>query len=184
MFSEIEKYAYSKGYRIDKYGIIKNPSGNVISGTRGASPYMYFALKHNGKHRQKCYFHRLQAYQKFGDSIYDEGLLVRHLNGNSMDNSLNNIELGTYSDNIMDIPKEIRVRSALIANIANKTTVYSDETVIEIKKYYNKVKSYTLTMIKFNISSRGTLHYILNRRLTANQKFEILNSLNYYICQQ
>lgn len=40
--------------------------------------------------------HRLQAYQKFGDKIYEDGIVVRYLNGDRYDNSYDNIGIGTY----------------------------------------------------------------------------------------
>lgn len=33
-------------------------------------------------------------------------MVVRHLNGNILDNSIANIEIGTNSDNMMDIPEK------------------------------------------------------------------------------
>lgn len=57
----------------------------------------------------------------------------------------------------MDIPKQVRIKKSLHASSFLKK--YEND---EVKKYYNKTKSYKKTMSKFNISSKGTLHYILN----------------------
>lgn len=107
----------------------------------------------------KVSIHRLQAYQKFGDDIYEEGIEVRHLDGIRTNNSYENIEIGTSSDNKFDIPIEIR---KIKSSNANKK--YSDELVLEIKEYYNSGHTYKETMEKFNISSKGTLSYIINNR--------------------
>jgi hypothetical protein len=55
--------------------------------------------------------HRLQAFQKYGDLLYEEGTVVRHLNGDPGSNAWDNI-IGTMSDNMFDIPKQIRIRRA------------------------------------------------------------------------
>ena len=102
--------------------------------------------------------HRMQAYQKFGDKIYNENLVVRHVNGNYLDNSLDNIELGTDSENMMDVPEEIRIKKA-----SNAAKIYSDELVTTIKRF-KETHTYNETMQEYNISSKGTLYYIINKR--------------------
>lgn len=89
-------------------------------------------------------------------------MVIRHLNGNSFDNTFNNIGIGTPHDNSMDIPKEVRQRSAIYASKA--AIKYPIELVQEIKEFYNQCKSYKQTMEKYNIFSKGTLWHILNGR--------------------
>ena len=93
--------------------------------------------------------------------IYKKGIVVRHLNGNKIDNSHNNISIGTQSQNMLDRPVEERKKHAMKATKA----MMKYKNVNEIIKYHEKNgKSYKKTMKKFNISSTGTLHYILNNR--------------------
>lgn len=99
--------------------------------------------------------HRLQAYQKFKDKIYESNIVVRHLNGNSLDNSFNNIGIGTQVDNAIDRPKEDRLKHGRFA--ASFNVKYSKELTDEIKEFYNNCKSYKQTKEKYNISSSGTL---------------------------
>lgn len=94
--------------------------------------------------------------------IYDPTLVIRHLNGDSFDNSFNNIGIGTYHDNTMDIPRDIRLQLAI--NASKKAIKYPLNIVNEIKEFYNNCKSYKETMEKYNISSKGTLWHILNER--------------------
>ena len=101
--------------------------------------------------------HRLQAYQKYGDKIYEDGVEVRHNNGESLDNSWCNILIGSHSDNMMDIPKQIRIKKALHA-----TSFIRKYDKKEVKDFYTINRSYKKTMDEFNISSKGTLYYILN----------------------
>jgi hypothetical protein len=92
------------------------------------------------------------AYQKYGELLFAADC-VRHLNGNSLDNSYDNIEIGSWSDNMMDIPKEIRVRRSV-----------KYKNIDEIRNYYNNCKSYKETMERYGISSKGTLYHILKNR--------------------
>lgn len=109
MNSKLETVAYNRGYRVAENGDIINPNGKVLSGSIRTPNRKYsqlvFTLKIDGKSKH-CGVHRLQAYQKYGDKIYDIRVLVRHLDGNPMNNSYNNIVIGSYSDNYYDIPLE------------------------------------------------------------------------------
>ena len=154
---EVLVEAYNRGYRIDKDGNAISPSGKKLSIRVDGKDYQTIGIRINRMlYSVPC--HRLMAYQKFGDLMFSVDC-VRHLNGNHRDNSYDNIEIGTMSDNMMDIPKEIRVKSAISA------TTIKHGNVLEIREYYNICNSYKKTMEKFNISSKGTLHYILNSRV-------------------
>jgi hypothetical protein len=154
---------YEKGYRINNEGCAISPSGNKMRFRKaGKGGYYHINYKKNNVNHAVPY-HRLMAYQKFGDLLFAADC-VRHLNGNHLDNSYDNIEIGTLSDNMMDKSKEIRLRTAI-----NATPIkYSN--VDEIRMYYNTCHSYKKTMEKFNISSKGTLHYILNSRVILGDK--------------
>ena len=91
--------------------------------------------------------------------IYNEELVVRHLNNNRFDNSKKNIAIGTHRQNSLDIPKEKRVEMARHAG-----TKYNAEKVKQIKSFYNETKSYKLTKKMFGLTSSGTLHHIINKR--------------------
>ena len=104
---------------------------------------------------------RMVAYAKYGDDMFKKGIEVRHLNGNSTDNSFKNIAIGTHSQNMMDLPVEIRKSKAKRAQSFIKYK-YS-ENKEKIKDFYNKTKSYKKTMLEFGISSKGTLWFILNK---------------------
>ena len=58
-----------------------------------------------------------------------------------------------------DINPEIRLKNALYASSFIKKHNYK-----EVKDYYNQTKSYNKVMKKFNISSKGTLYYILKTK--------------------
>ena len=123
--------------------------------------YLCFTIKIDGKPR-KVKVHRMQAYQKFKDKIYEDNIVVRHLNGNSFDNTFNNIDIGSPSDNAFDRPKEDRIKHGRLA--ASFNIKYPKVLIDEIKEFYNNCKSYKKTMEKYNISSKGTLWHILKAR--------------------
>lgn len=143
-----ELEAIKLGYSIDKEGVCRNPKGNVLKGSphnKRGKIYLSFKIQ-IGTSRKNVYFHKLQAYMKFGDLLYNEGIVVRHLDDNSLNNSWNNIEIGTQSDNMMDKPAE--ARSELAGRISTK---YSQEFKLEVVEY---AKTHTAREISehFNIT--------------------------------
>lgn len=75
--------------------------------------------------------HRLQAYQKFGDRIWEKGLVVRHINGISTDNSWGNLALGTQRENVLDKPRESFVKFG--KEVGCRHIVPKERTPIEIE---------------------------------------------------
>lgn len=163
MFSHNEEIAKSLGYYVDKNGKAFSPRGNNV-GTCGKDGYMYFCiLKRNGKDK-KVYIHRLQAYQKYGDEIYQDGIVVRHLNNNQKDNSWQNIDIGTKRDNMLDLPLEKRREIAINAHkySLEKRRKVTDEQVKEIVAL--RKRGYLLREImKMYDLKLSTLENILHR---------------------
>ncbi len=82
---------------------------------KGSRPdYLKFNVKHEGC-SYPVLLHKLAAYQKYGEAAFEEGIVVRHLDNNSLNNELDNIAIGSQSDNMMDRPVEERKRHALHA---------------------------------------------------------------------
>lgn len=155
MEDKYEVIVNKRGYTVSEEGIAYNPKGEKV-GHLGSGGYKRLKVRINKK-GVGVKIHRLQAYQKYGDKIYGEGVVVRHLDGDKLNNSWDNILIGTNSDNQMDIPEQIRIKRALTAT--SYIRKYDKE---EVKNFHKKEKSYKKTMEKFNISSKGTLNYILN----------------------
>lgn len=152
-----EIYLYKKGYRITDDGIILNKNGEQISGSN-QSGYLRIGFRFNKK-SYHCNVDRLQAFQKYGEALYGDNIMVRHLDGNSLNNTWENIAIGTNSDNQMDIPERIRISRALYA-----TSFMRKYDRQEVKRFHiENGNSYNKTMNYFKISSKGTLHYILNK---------------------
>lgn len=145
--------AYELGYKVDKKGHLINPNGKVLKGSR-LNNYIQLNLRKDNLKRLVA-VHRLQAYQKYGNKIFEKGIQVRHKNGNPLDNSWDNILIGTGSENQMDIPEEKRIERA-------SNPQHNHEKVI---KDHEDGMSYKEIMEKHNISSKGTVSFIINKSL-------------------
>jgi hypothetical protein len=164
--------AYNLGYRCDDEGNVISPKDNNLKLYTNSTGYFCFSIRLNTDIHHRAVsraipVHRLQAYQIYGDKIFERGIHVRHINSNCLDNSRKNIGIGSASDNMMDKPLEIRVRCAVNASSTNRK--FTDDEMGEIKTFYNECKSYHKTMEKFKIPSKGSLHYMLNRKYVTNK---------------
>lgn len=78
------KTASIKGYTVTRDGVVYY-KGRKRSPTISKSNYYRFNIRINGIN-VPIFVHRLQAYQKFGDRMFNPGIVVRHLDGNSLNN--------------------------------------------------------------------------------------------------
>ena len=165
-------YYYNKGYRVTKEGFMIRPDSSIVLGSiqvytpnksKGNLNYKYKVRVVTGKKNGKniyCPVHRFVAYCKYGDKIFEEGIQVRHKNGDSLDNSWDNILIGTQSDNMMDIPEEIRKASSDKAwRAANPRTKEEREEI-----YNALISGESYKSIKNRLGvSLGTLSYMKNK---------------------
>lgn len=147
--------AYNKGYRVIK-GQVISPRGKIRKIRKSNSGDLSFRISAGSNIYGAAVVHRLVAYQKYGDELFREGIEARHLDGNRNNNNEENIVIGTHSQNMMDIPKEIRVNKARHAS-----TKYNAEPIKKDRELGMKYKS---LMKKYNIKSKGTISYIINKR--------------------
>jgi|11BtaG_2_1085332.scaffolds.fasta_scaffold37440_1 hypothetical protein len=157
-FSEIERLSAKRGYFVDNNGQMYTPNGTLVQ-TKNKQGYIKCTVSVNGKNKTLT-AHRLVAYSKYKEKIYEAGVLVRHLDGDKLNNKYDNISIGSNSDNSLDVPAEERLARAI--NASKKTIKYDAD---EVYNFYIKCgKSRKKTQEHFNISSGGTLHYILKNR--------------------
>jgi len=156
-----EQIAFAKGYRVDIFGVVTR-NGRVRKLRLNDSGYYRFTVCMNGG-TYPVSVSRLQAFQKFGEALYIEGIEVRHLDNNCINNSAGNIALGTKSQNAMDKTPETRKR---VAAIARMYILKHDHAAVRAF-YHENGKSYRRTKQHFGITSSGTLHFILNKSLDA-----------------
>jgi tRNA G10 N-methylase Trm11 len=145
------------GYKVSKEGKVLGVKGRNLSDKPiTKAGYPYFSDRVN-KIREIVLTHRLQAYQKFGESMFKKGTEVRHLNGDSLDNSWDNIEIGTHSQNMMDMSKENRSKKS-------SHPTYNHEEVLKDRKLG---MTYKEIMKKHGIKSKSTVSHIINKSLIA-----------------
>lgn len=157
-----------KGYVVDKFGDVFYKDKKIkISIANYLKPnYYVFNVRVDVKGVSKSVkvkVHRLQAFQKYGNEIFKKGIHVRHYNGNHHDNSIHNILIGTASQNQMDMTKEARIRRAVNASL--KKRILTDKQIKELNIDRNNGMTYKQLMIKYKISSKGTMSFILNKAL-------------------
>ena len=162
-------YAYSRGYKVSS-------NGTKVTGIRtsslklniGRAGYYYFCVHpiiDNKRDKVLVKVHRLQAYQKYGEEIFKKGIQVRHLNNNKLDNSWNNIAIGTPSENMKDSPyvgERIRKHS-LRAGLMRSPL--SEQDVLEIRKRVREGKygTYQKLAEEYGLKSKSTICGIVKR---------------------
>lgn len=159
------------GYKVLKNGEVKGLT-KILKLTVNSNGYNYFSFRDFDKKREIVLVHRLQAYQKFGESIFEEGMVVRHLDGNSLNNSWNNIAIGTNSDNQMDRSRGCRLNSSILAIRTKQDSIRSIE---ERNLIYEDLKNnipYSQIMLKYNVSSKGTLSFMKNKSIEYQEYLE------------
>lgn len=129
------RVAYDKGYRVTDDGEVISPRGRRLSlfAPKSGRQYLRFTIYFEGG--PICLdVHRLAGYQKFGDSIFEVGQQVRHLNDIGTDNRLTNIGLGNASENALDMALEKRTaRSSLGGYLGGRANrVFSKTEIHEI----------------------------------------------------
>jgi len=108
-YSRSEEIALVRGYYVSEAGDVIGPNGHPIV-CIPARGYLRFAIR--SERMLNVYVHRLQAFQKFGGRVYLHGVVVRHIDGNPLNNSRDNIAIGTNRDNQLDRAPEDRSRSS------------------------------------------------------------------------
>lgn len=93
--------AHTKGYRVRKSGKVVGVKGSVLSLAKNKKGYYRFSMRHDGK-IVSVMVHKLQAFQKFGEEAFYEGMVIRHQNDKEFDNSHKNLILGTQAENMAD----------------------------------------------------------------------------------
>ena len=148
--------AYKRGYRVVE-GKVKSPT-NRIRRERISLGYKKFNITLSTKIVRSILTHRLLALQKFGLAIFEDGIEVRHLDGNKLNNSWDNIAIGTHYDNMLDMPKDIRLKAA------TSIRKFTDSEMEHIRQLHREGWTYKQLMEEFNISSKGTMSHIINHK--------------------
>lgn len=151
---EAIRLAYEKGYRVMDVGVV-SPKGKrrklrLSRGTKGRVRYLEFNVKDARGKSVPIPVHRLVAFEKFGEASFGKGTLVRHLDQNPLNNSLDNIALGSNSDNMMDRPYCDRVAHAKVA--ASALRKLTPDALAKLRRDREGGATYRQLKDKYNIS--------------------------------
>jgi hypothetical protein len=159
--------AVSKGYHFDANDNLIGTHKNIIHPRKNNNGYPRFNIKIKGKQISVA-VHRLKAYFLYGDLIFREDYEVRHLNGIRADWSNKNIAIGTTHDNRLDMPKEIRLKTAVNA------TSHMRKITEQQRKEIRDLKDSGLKLIDiaklYGLKSKGTVSMIINKTRCYNNK--------------
>lgn len=126
-------------------------------------PHITLWVKHMPRKFYSVPVHKVIAYAIWGEESFKEGIEVRHLDGDRMNNTAKNLALGTCSDNMMDKPSEVRKRIATIASMARaRKTDLTVKQILKIKSL--KGKKFARQVGKTFDRSAGTIHNIWQGR--------------------
>lgn len=162
-YNQAALQAKQRGYCYDSDGsIYKN--GNKLKlqlKARGTfKGYLTFSVRMGSLSTVNLFVHRFIAFCEFGEDFFTPGLVVRHLDGNSFNNSPDNLKLGTQSDNMMDRPRDVRVR------IATQASRAANPRSVDLRhQIYEKLRqgaSYGQIGVEFDVS-KSTCSYIRNK---------------------
>lgn len=171
--NQVIKHYFSEGYYADQRGYFYNPSDKKMSAHMDSKNlYLWVSLRLPGDRTvRKVHLHKLIAYQKYGDSMFESGINVRHLNGDKLDNTWENIAIGTHQDNMLDICPEDRKKKAVNGILALKS--FTKERLAEF--WEDRLRGMGLRGLsrKYGVAV-STASYIVNRRTYADWTAEIL----------
>jgi len=144
-------------YTVDKDGVVRNPKGKILTGSI-SDKYLKISVRTEFTTSYALRIHKLQAYVKYGDKIFEHGTVVRHLNGNSLDNSWDNIVIGSQSENMMDRSKESRR-----THVKRKEPI-SDDIINSMINDKNNGLSYRKLVEKYEIP-KSTIMDLIKHKL-------------------
>ena len=131
--------AVARGYSVKENGELHGPKGRLSVKTYGKQRYPTFSTNWGG-YVFGVPVHMFAAYVFYGEEVFKEGAVVRHLNADTTDITRVNIVLGTHSENNLDKSPETRSAAAKKARESQgkrpMNAKLNDEQVSEIREFY------------------------------------------------
>lgn len=121
--------AYEKGYRVTVEGDVIGLKGYKLKLMSSNVGYYFFHMKYKGKN-YAIPVHRLHAYQKFGNELLKEGVIVRHLDDDRSNNTFENIAIGDWYDNYGDMSNDTKRR--MLTNAIN-TRKFTESDIRDVR---------------------------------------------------
>jgi len=153
-------YCHNRGYRVLDNGTVKSFTGRRLNPTTN-NMYYIISIRNKDNKRMKIFVHQLMAYQKFGTKAFEPSIETRHLNSNCLDNSWNNIGIGTHSDNMLDVPKEDRLKRGRNAGRTNSHLI--DKDILDMREGFSEGNTLRWAMETYGIA-KSTASGIKNRK--------------------
>ena len=143
-----------------RHGLVKGEEIKTMQCSLSAKKYKMVRL--GGRKSKWKSVHRL-VYENFKGEI-PEGLFVRHLNDNPLDNNVDNLKLGTQKDNMSD---------ARINGLLGKNKKLDDEKILEVIKTKNLNPEIPNRLIaeKFEVSRR-TIDRVIKEYRNQTEEFQ------------
>lgn len=130
--------AIDRGYYVTEDGRLFGPRGQLSVSLSPKQRYPTFST--NWEYVYGVPIHKFAAYMFYGKDAFSADLVVRHLDGNTMNFSKENIVLGTHSDNNLDKPSEVRSNAAKLARESQGYTPanakLTKDQVEEVREFY------------------------------------------------
>ncbi|QXN71553.1 HNH endonuclease [Rhodobacter phage RcIroh] len=110
---EIIRRSAAAGYHVCREtGIIVGKSGSPMKGAVAKNGYVYVTLTIEGLTRPgkgtAVTQHQMVAFAKYGEAAFEDGIEIRHLDGDRTNNRPSNLLLGTRKDNMLDMAPDAR----------------------------------------------------------------------------
>ncbi len=159
----------AKRYKITSGGKLFRPDGIEIlpSCSRRGYPHIGVTIRSHGID-QKIFIHRIVAYQKYGEGLFETGIVVRHLNHDKKDFRPDNISIGSMSDNYYDHDSDYLENFPIQGSKAARSRrMFSMETAEEIRRRHRNGEGYRKLARAYGCS-RSTIRFIVHRVTYAN----------------
>ena len=108
--------------------------------------------------------HQMVAFAKYGEAAFEDGIEIRHFDGDRTNNKPDNLLLGTRQDNMLDIAPE--ARSARNLGKPSARRKLTDEQAEKVRARYlgGLTRGDCKELADSLAVSRSTISYIGNRR--------------------
>ena len=133
------------------------PSGKLRSISAHTEGYGKFNIRVD-RRCSTVFCHYLMAYQKFGIAAFEKGIWIRHLNGNRLDASFDNIAIGSPSDNHGDMGAVARRIRSMPGGAARRRL--TEDQVGELRKKHLAGSRPIDLALEYGLA-RSTVSYIL-----------------------
>lgn len=147
---KLEQIAVSLGYSVSKAGELLYCGVVVEKISFSSKGYRIFGINKKENRSSNVFVHRLQAYLKYGLSLYKKGILVRHLNDVKTDNSYFNIAIGTHIDNFNDMSDKAWSEKYRKASVTNSR--YNEKERQQVRDLFDAGYTYRELANRFNYS--------------------------------